>query len=118
MDPTAASASQVPDGLTPAEVQRRVADGRTNDFTVPTSRSWGSIVRSNVFTLFNGIVFACFAGLLVLGRWQDALFGFAAICGATSTTTTSIPRSSRSGSQSSRSPPTATDSTSSARKPV
>lgn len=79
MDPTAAPASPVPAGLTPAEVQRRVADGRTNDFTVPTSRSWGSIVRSNVFTLFNGIVFACFAGLLVLGRWQDALFGFAAI---------------------------------------
>jgi len=66
-------------GLTTAEVQRRVADGLTNNFTVPTSRSWGSIVRANVFTLFNAIVFACFAALLVLGRWQDALFGFAAI---------------------------------------
>lgn len=79
MDPTAAATSAVPPGLSPDEVQRRIAAGRTNAFAAPTSRSWGSIVRSNVFTLFNAIVFACFAALLVLGRWQDALFGFAAI---------------------------------------
>lgn len=36
-------------------------------------------MRANVFTLFNAIVFACFGILFVIGRWQDALFGFAAI---------------------------------------
>jgi cation-transporting ATPase E len=69
-------------GLTAAEVAERVAAGRTNAFEADTSRTWGSIVRANVFTLFNAIVFACFAALLLLGRWQDALFGLAAIFNA------------------------------------
>jgi len=66
-------------GLSSAEVAARVADGRTNAFTADTSRTWWTIVRANVFTLFNAIVFACFAALLVLGHWQDALFGLSAI---------------------------------------
>lgn len=65
-------------GLSAAQVAERVAAGRTNAFSADTSRSVGSIVRANVLTLFNGIVFACFGVLLVLGRWQDALFGLAA----------------------------------------
>jgi cation-transporting ATPase E len=65
-------------GLTAADVAERVAAGRTNAFTADTSRSVWNIVRANVFTLFNGIVFACFFVLFVLGRWQDALFGLAA----------------------------------------
>ncbi|MCP2636390.1 HAD-IC family P-type ATPase [Microbacterium sp. HD4P20] len=65
-------------GLTAAEVAERVAAGRTNAFTADTSRSVWNIVRANVFTLFNGIIFACFFVLFVLGRWQDALFGLAA----------------------------------------
>ncbi|MGA0567657.1 cation-translocating P-type ATPase [Rathayibacter sp. KR2-224] len=66
-------------GLTSAEVAERVTDGRTNAYTDATSRSAWSIIRSNVFTLFNGIIVACFAVLLALGRWQDALFGLSAI---------------------------------------
>ncbi len=65
-------------GLTAADVAERVATGRTNAFSPDTSRSVWTIVRANVFTLFNGIVFACFFVLFVLGRWQDALFGLAA----------------------------------------
>ncbi|WP_019178793.1 HAD-IC family P-type ATPase [Microbacterium yannicii] len=65
-------------GLTASDVAERVAGGRTNAFTADTSRSVWNIVRANVFTLFNGIVFACFFVLFVLGRWQDALFGLAA----------------------------------------
>ncbi|MET0672937.1 MAG: HAD-IC family P-type ATPase [Microbacterium pygmaeum] len=65
-------------GLTDAEVAERVAAGATNAFTPDSSRSVWNIVRSNVFTLFNGIVFTCFGILLVLGRWQDAIFGLAA----------------------------------------
>ncbi|MFF2371301.1 HAD-IC family P-type ATPase [Agromyces sp. NPDC058110] len=66
-------------GLTTAEVAERVADGRTNAFDQKSSRSAASIIRANVFTLFNGIIGACFLVLLLLGRWQDALFGFSAI---------------------------------------
>lgn len=66
-------------GLSSAEVAERVAAGKTNAYSDATSRSAWSIVRANVFTLFNGIIVACFAVLLALGRWQDALFGLAAI---------------------------------------
>lgn len=69
-------------GLTSAEVAARVAAAKTNAFSPDSSRSAWSIIRANVFTLFNGIVFACFIVLFVLGRWQDALFGFAAIANA------------------------------------
>lgn len=69
-------------GLDSNEVAERVADGRTNAFVEPSSRSLWSIARSNIFTLFNGIVVACFAVLFALGRWQDALFGFSAVANA------------------------------------
>ena len=65
-------------GLTDIQVQERIAAGKTNAYTADSSRSAWNIVRANVFTLFNGIVFACFFVLFLLGRWQDALFGFAA----------------------------------------
>ncbi len=68
-----------PDGLSAGEVAERVARGDTNAFESPTSRSAWSIVKANVFTLFNGIIAACFIVLLLIGRWQDALFGFSAI---------------------------------------
>ncbi len=70
------------DGLTGAQVAERMTAGRTNDFTADTSRSAWSIVRANVFTIFNGIVFACFFVLFAIGRWQDALFGLAAFSNA------------------------------------
>ncbi|WP_294978012.1 HAD-IC family P-type ATPase [uncultured Microbacterium sp.] len=69
-------------GLRAAEVDVRTADGRSNAYRAETSRSALSIIRANVFTLFNGIVFACFGILFALGRWQDALFGFAAVANA------------------------------------
>ncbi|MBM7831676.1 cation-transporting ATPase E [Agromyces cerinus] len=66
-------------GLTNAEVAERVADGRSNAFSQQSSRSVSSIIRANVLTLFNGIIATCFLVLLLLGRWQDALFGISAI---------------------------------------
>jgi len=69
-------------GLTSAQVAERTAEGRANSFTPDSSRSAWHIVRANVFTLFNGIVFACFFALFLVGRWQDALFGFAAFANA------------------------------------
>ena len=69
-------------GLTATEVADRVADGRTNAFEQTSSRSVWSIVKANVFTLFNAIVLGCFVVLFALGRWQDALFGFSAVANA------------------------------------
>lgn len=66
-------------GLTAAEVAARVADGRANRLANASSRSLLSILRVNLFTLFNLVIAVCTVVLLVLGRWQDALFSFAAI---------------------------------------
>ncbi len=82
---TGVAADEVTDaatGLTAAQAAERTAAGQANAYHGGTSRSAGSIIRANVFTLFNGIVFACFGILFVLGRWQDALFGFSAIANA------------------------------------
>ncbi|KQZ10781.1 ATPase [Agromyces sp. Root1464] len=70
---------ETPVGLTSAQAAERVADGRSNAFTQQSSRSVSSIIRANVLTLFNGIIAACFLVLLLLGRWQDALFGISAV---------------------------------------
>ncbi|MET0977075.1 MAG: HAD-IC family P-type ATPase [Leifsonia sp.] len=69
-------------GLTADEVAVRLADGRSNAFVEASSRSVWSIVRANVFTLFNAIIAACFLVLLLIGRWQDALFGLSALANA------------------------------------
>lgn len=70
------------DGLTTAEVDERRKDGRTNDYVTPSSRSLGAILRANILTLFNAIIAGCFLVLLLLGRWQDALFGLSALANA------------------------------------
>lgn len=62
------------DGLTAAEVATRVADGRVNTQTQPSSRSLGDILRENIFTLFNGILTACFVAVLLLGDLRDGFF--------------------------------------------
>lgn len=80
--PPPADVPEAQRGLTAAEVAERVATGRANTVTDASSRSLWSILRANVLTLFNGIVLAGFTLLLILGYWQDALFGLAAIANA------------------------------------
>ncbi|HZX07751.1 MAG TPA: cation-translocating P-type ATPase, partial [Kribbella sp.] len=63
-------------GLTAAEVAERVADGRTNAVQVRTSRTFGQIVRANVFTFFNGLLGTLLVAVIATGSWQNALFGF------------------------------------------
>lgn len=63
-------------GLSHQEVATRVEQGLTNHVPDETSRSLWHILRANLFSLFNAIAFACFAVLVVLGAWADALFGF------------------------------------------
>lgn len=66
-------------GLSSADVSERVRGGLTNLVSDASSRSLWDILRANVLTLFNAIVAGSFVLLLVLGQWQDALFGFAAV---------------------------------------
>ncbi len=62
--------------LTLTEVRERLARGEGNAMPSDTGRSFWRIMQANLFTLFNLIVGGSFALLLVLGYWQDALFGF------------------------------------------
>lgn len=66
-------------GLSSADVTERVRGGLTNLVSNASGRSLWDILRANVLTLFNAIVAGSFVLLLVLGQWQDALFGFAAV---------------------------------------
>ena len=63
-------------GLSESDVARRVAAGLTNHVRPDTSRSFARILQANLLTLFNVVVGGSFVLLIVLGYWQDALFGF------------------------------------------
>ncbi len=60
-------------GLSEAEAARRLAE-RGRPPRQRTSRSYASIVRANVFTVFNLILAVAGAATLAFGQWQDALF--------------------------------------------
>lgn len=66
-------------GLTSEEVSQRESLGKVNKQSFETSRSLATILRANIFTLFNAVVGGAFLLLLALGQWQDALFGLAVI---------------------------------------
>lgn len=61
-------------GLSEDEAQRRRHQGQGNDAQVKTGRSYARIVRDNVFTFFNIVLFMLALILLVLGSPRDALF--------------------------------------------
>ena len=63
-------------GLTTAEVDARREQGQGNEEHLPTSRSLAHILRANIFTRFNAILGALFAAIVIVGPFQDALFGF------------------------------------------
>ena len=69
-------------GLTSAEVQERVNDGRVNDVPSAPTRTVAQIVRANILTRFNAILGAMLAIILVVGPIQDALFGFVLVANA------------------------------------
>jgi cation-transporting ATPase E len=66
-------------GLSLEEVQSRVSLGQVNRQDFASSRSILTILRANLFTLFNAVVGGAFLVLLILGYWKDALFGLAVI---------------------------------------
>ena len=60
-------------GLTEAEAAARRARGQGNDARLKTSRSYIDILRQNVFTFINIILFTIGALLVAIGRVQDAV---------------------------------------------
>jgi magnesium-transporting ATPase (P-type) len=60
-------------GLTEAEASRRLT-ARGPAEKPATSRSYASIVRANVFTIFNLILAVAGVLTIVYGNWQDSLF--------------------------------------------
>ncbi|GGH61839.1 HAD-IC family P-type ATPase [Rothia aerolata] len=66
-------------GLTGAQVEDKQRQGLVNRQDNSTSRSTATIVRTHLFTLFNLVLGACGAVVIMLGRWLDLLFLLAAI---------------------------------------
>ena len=62
-------------GLTSDEVREREAAGLVNRVAVPPSRTLAEILRANLFTRFNAILGVLLAVIVVVGPFQDALFG-------------------------------------------
>ena len=63
----------VPEGLSESEVLARRAAGQGNTVPSGTGRSYGRIVRDNVFNFINNVLFALGITLVALGRYLDAL---------------------------------------------
>ncbi|MBT5851215.1 MAG: cation-translocating P-type ATPase, partial [Acidimicrobiaceae bacterium] len=61
-------------GLTAAEVDERIADGRINNVPDAPVRTLPQIMRANVFTPVNAIIGTLFVLILVAGFPADALF--------------------------------------------
>jgi cation-transporting ATPase E len=60
-------------GLTGKEVKERLAHGQSNAVRVDTSRAYRQIVRENLLTFVNIVLFGLGAALVVIGRPIDAL---------------------------------------------
>ena len=70
-----ARAAGRPAGLTSEQAATRVAAGQANRQAHRPSRTVRQIVRANVVTRFNAILGALLAVIVVVGPFQDALFG-------------------------------------------
>jgi cation-transporting ATPase E len=59
-------------GLSEGEVRARRAQGQGNKVKLDTSRSYLDILKQNVFTFINNILFIIGLVLIIMGRWDDA----------------------------------------------
>jgi cation-transporting P-type ATPase E len=60
-------------GLSEAEALTRRARGQGNVAGLSTGRTYAQILRGNVLTFINGVLFGLGLALVLLGRWSDAL---------------------------------------------
>lgn len=72
---TPTAADDIARGLTPEEVETRVAAGAVNRAARKPSRTVGEIVRANVFTPFNAILGALLVAAIIVGPPSSATFG-------------------------------------------
>jgi cation-transporting ATPase E len=77
----AASAPQTLAGLSSTEVAERVARGDRNGPPPPSGRTYVAIIRENVFTFINTVLFILCAGLLALGEISDGLVASGVVLG-------------------------------------
>jgi cation-transporting P-type ATPase E len=68
-----------PTGLTDAEAAARRAQGLANTAPPPTTRTYVEIIRENVFTFVNNVLFLLGLALVVVGRPLDALVSLAVV---------------------------------------
>lgn len=61
-------------GLTSAEVRKRRADGLTNTFSDKATNTTWSVIKRNVFTIFNLLNFAIALALVAVGAWSNLVF--------------------------------------------
>src|SRR5712691_8140515 len=76
---TLSSSRSLIQGLSEDEVGRRRTSGQGNTVRLPTSRSYARILRENILTLINIILFALSLALVLLGRPLDAITTIAVI---------------------------------------
>ncbi len=69
----------LPSGLSEDEVAERRAQGLGNTAPPATTRTYGAIVRENVFTFVNNILFLMGLALVIVGRPFDAFVSLAVI---------------------------------------
>lgn len=77
-------------GLTAAEVRKRISQGLVNDFKIDNNNSFWEIVKRNIFTLFNFLNFAIAVLLALVGAWSNLIFFVVIIFNAISGITTEI----------------------------
>ena len=75
MTETRAVPDRATTGLSAAEVAERVARGEVNDVPDAPSRTFGEIIRANLFTRFNALIGALFVIVMACGAYRDGLFG-------------------------------------------
>src|SRR5688500_12333742 len=70
--PSSPTATTPLSGLSEVEVRERRGRGQGNRVRLDTSRSYLDILKQNVFTFINNILFIIGLVLIVMGRWDDA----------------------------------------------
>ena len=81
--PRAVDVDTALEGLTEAEAAARRAAGQGNVVPLKTSRSYGQIVRENVFNTINNILFTLGVILIALGRYLDAVIAVGVVAANT-----------------------------------
>ncbi len=75
--------SFIPQGLTAAEVQQRIARGETNAYRARVGRTYWDILRDNLLNVFNLILFPLLAVIIYFGEYAVAFFaGFSVVSNA------------------------------------